>query len=257
MPSRTTSSTIRRRLQSRAASSSRVAAALLAGAIVFAAPQAAQAACITRLAVKVALPDGPYAAAYTKQIRVRVSPRGPRIGNLRVVLYTFSGQRLGSSRPRRAVRQAATLTLRLDRTVAPLQAGSFTLVLTGAPNRARSCGPKQATRILRFRACAVALPVTFPNLPAGRASDYGGFLSVPIRSGGPLIRELHSSVYVSDGSLLGAAPNLAALFGQRTLDHELGQPLLAGRYTVIADGLIGDQPRACPRAKAQAMMTFQ
>jgi hypothetical protein len=92
--------------------------------------------------------------------------------------------------------------------------------------------------------------VTFPNLPAGRASDYGGFLSVPIRSNGPLIRDLRSSVYGFDGSLIAAAPNLAALFGQQTLHHELSRPLLAGRYNVIADGLIGDQPRSCPREGA-------
>lgn len=230
---------------------------MLAAAIVLAAPQAAQAGCITRLAVKVSLPDGPYAAAYTKQIRVRVSPRGPRIANLRAVLYTFSGQHLGASRQRPAVRATATLTVRLQRIVRPLQAGAFTLVLTGEPNRDRSCGPKQATRILRFRACADKLAVTFPNLPAGRASDYGGFLSVAIRSSGPLIRDLRSSVYGFDGSLMGAAPNLAALFGQQTLHHELFGPLPAGRYNVIADGLIGDQPRSCPRAKAQATMIFQ
>jgi hypothetical protein len=230
---------------------------MLAAALVFAAPQAAQASCITRLPVKVSLPDGPYAAAYTKQIRVRVSPRGPRIANLRAALYTFSGQRLGASRPRRPVRAAAMLTVRLERIVRPLQAGAFTLVLTGEPNRDRSCGPKQAARILRFRACADKLPVTFPNLPAGRASDYGGFLSVPIRSSGPLIRDLRSSVYGFDGSLIAAAPNLAALFGQQTLHHELSRPLLAGRYNVIVDGLIGDQPRSCPRAKAQATMAFQ
>jgi hypothetical protein len=252
-----TSPTSRPCSPSRRSTGSRAAAALLAGAFMLAAPQAAQAACMTRLPAKVSLPDGPYAAAYTKQIAVRVSSRGPRIRNLRAELYTFSGQRLAVSPPRRAMRVATTLKLRLDDVFGPLQVGGFTLVLTGEPNRDRSCGPKKTTRILRFSACSDKLPVTFPDLPGGHASDYGGFLSVPIRSNGPLIRDLRSSVYGFDGQLIGRAPSLGALFGQQMLDHALTQPLLPGRYNVITEGLIGDQPRSCGRAKAEAAMTFE
>lgn len=255
-----TSAMARHRSRSRPTAGCRAAAALLAGAIVLAAPQAAQAAqagCITRLPAKVSLPDGPYAAAYKEQIRVRVSSRGPRIRNLRAELYTFSGQRLGTSPRRRALRVATTLKLRLSDVFGPLQVGGFTLVLTGEPNRDRSCGPKQTSRVLRFRACNDKLPVTYATLPGGRASDYGGYLSVPIRSNGPLIRDVRSSVYGFDGQLIGAAPSLGALFGQQMLDHVLDQPLLPGRYNVITDGVIGEQPRSCGRAKAQATMMFE
>jgi hypothetical protein len=231
---------------------------LLAGAVMFLglAPPAAQAGCITRLPVRISLPDGPYAIAYAKQIRVSVTSRGPRIRRLRAELYTFGGQRVAASRPRRAVRGPTTLKLLLGRIYRPLQLGSFTLVLTGEPNASRSCGPKQASRVLRFRACRDTLPVSFPDTPGGRASDYGGFLSVPIRSEGAVIRDLRSAVYGFDGSLLGRAPNLLALFGQQTLDHKLDAPLQPGSYTVIAEGLIADQPRACGRKASQATMTF-
>lgn len=219
--------------------------------------QSAQAACITRLPIKVSLPDGPYAATYTKDVLVRVSPRGPRIRNLRADLYTFSGLRMGSSTTRRAVRQVATLKLRLGRIFRPLQVGAYTLVLTGEPNPSSQCGPKQAIRVLRLRGCRSRLPVTFPKLPGGRASDYGGFLSVAVRSNGHVIRDLQSAVYGFDGSLLGRAPDLLALFGEETMDNRLVRPLSPGSYTVIVKGLIGEQPASCGPKTAQATMTFQ
>ena len=97
----------------------------------------------------------PYAAAYTKQIRVRVSPRDRRITNLRAALYTFGGQRIGASRPRTAVRGRATLTVRLKRIVRPCRRG----VHDRADGRAQPrpvLRTKQATRVLRFRACTQA-----------------------------------------------------------------------------------------------------
>ena len=180
------------------------------------APPAAGARCITRLPVKVSLPDGPYAVAYTKQLRVRVNPQGVRIRNLRAELYTFSGERMGvTPRRRRDARVVATLKVRLGRIFRPLQVGGYTLVLTGEPNSSRSCGPKQAIRVVRMRACRTTLPVTFPELPGGRAGDYRDYLSVPVRSDGRVIRDLRSSVYGFDGSLLGRAPDLLALFGEQ------------------------------------------
>ena len=221
------------------------------------APQAAQGRCITRLPVQVTLPDGPYAVGYTTGLRVRVRPRGVRIRNLRAELYTFSGQRMGISPRRRATRYVATLRLRLGRIFRPLQVGGYTLVLTGEPNASRSCGPKQAIRVLKLRACRQRLPVTFPKLPGGRAGDYGGFLSLPVRSNGQVIRDLRSSVYGFDGSLLGRAPSLLALFGEQMLDHRLARPLTPGRYTVVVEGLVADQPASCGPKRAQATMSFQ
>ena len=58
------------------------------------------------------------------------------------------------------------------------------MVLTGEPNASRSCGPKQMTRVVRLRACAQTLPITFGTLPGGTAADYGGYLSVPVNSAG-------------------------------------------------------------------------
>ena len=188
---------------------------------------------------------------------MRVNPRGVRIRNLRAELYTFSGQRMGVSVRRRAARVVATLTVRLGRIFRPLQVGGYTLVLTGEPNASRSCGPKQTFRVLRMRACRTTLPVTFPGLPGGRAGDYRDYLSVPVRSNGQVIRDLRSSVYGFDGSLLGRAQNLLALFGQSSLDHQLVRPLQPGSYTVVVEGWIGEQPRSCGPKRAQATMTFR
>jgi hypothetical protein len=236
----------------------RTVVALLAGSLLLAvvAPQAAGAACLTKLPVRVSLPDGNYAATYSKQVRVKIVPEGTRIGNLQVSLYTFSGRRMGISKARRAVRSGVTLSLPLDRIFRPLQIGGFTLVITGEPNLDRSCGPKKATRVLRFRDCKETLPVTFPKKPSGNAADYEGYLSVPIRSDGPLIRDLTSTIYSFDGSLVGRS-TLSALFGQQTLDHVLLAPLAPGGYNIIVEGLIDDQPSSCGRKTAQATMTFK
>jgi hypothetical protein len=257
MRARSTPRALGRRRRQRPAAAALALPALVAGVLLAAcAPGAAHAGCITRLPVRVTLPDGPYAAGYAKAVRVQVNPRAARIRNLRAALYTFSGERMAVSGRRRAVRVVATLTLRLERIFRPLQVGMFTLVLTGEPNASPSCGPKQATRVLRFRACADKLPVSFPRLPGGRAADYRGWLSVPIRSNGSVIRDVRSSVFGFDGSLAGRARGLPALFGELMLDHPLARPLAPGGYTVVVSGLLGDQPRACGRRSATATMAF-
>jgi hypothetical protein len=111
--------------------------------------------------------------------------------------------------------------------------------------------------VLRFRACRARLPVKFPKLPSGRAADYGGYLSVPVRStDGTVIRDVRSSVSAFDGSLLGSAPSLLALFGEQTLDQQLVRPLQPGSYTVVVEGRIADQPASCGRKTASATMMF-
>ena len=233
-----------------------LAAALLLGVVV---PQAAsaQAGCITTLPVKVTLPDGLFAAAYTRDIRVRLDSGGLRIRNVRADMYTFGGRRMGASEARRAVHGAATLTLRLGRDFAPMQVGGYTLVLRGEPNASRSCGTKQVARVVKFRDCRQTLPIAFPDPPGGSAADYEGYLSVPVRSKGPLVRDLTSTVYGFDGSLLGHARGLRTLFGETTLDHALLRPLTPGSYTVVVEGLLDEQPRVCGRKRAQASMTFR
>lgn len=220
------------------------------------APASAQAACGSRLPVRVSLPDGPYAATYAKQVRVRVNPQDGAIRDLRAYLYTFAGRRMGVSKQHRLVQSVSTLKLALEPVFRPLQVGGFTLVVTGEPGGA-GCGLLKATRVLKFVDCKTTLPVSFPKLPGGLAADYQGYLSVPIRSDGPLIRDVTSEVYGFDGQLLGRAPDLPSLFGEQTLDHALVRPLQPGRYNVIVEGLIDDQPRSCGRKSAQATMTFR
>jgi len=236
------------------------AAVLTIALAIAAAPPTAPAAtgCITALPVRITLPDGPFAAAYVKDVRVRVDSGARRIRNVRAELFTFSGRRMGASgRPRAAVRGAGTLTLRLERDFAPMQVGGFTLVVRGEPNASRSCGPKATTRVLQLRGCRETLPVSFPHEPGGDAADYEGYLSVPVRSRGPLIRDLTSSVYGFDGALLGHADAPPVLFGEMTLDHALLRPLTPGRYTVVVEGLLDEQPRSCGRKRAHATMTFR
>lgn len=242
----------------RGASVLRRVVAAAAGALLLAviAPQAAAAACVTKLPVRVSLPDGNYAATYTKTVRVRVVPEGVRVRNLQASLYTFSGRLMGISKARRSARSAVTLSLVLESLFRPLQIGGFTLVVSGEPNADRSCGPKKVTRVLRFKDCQDKLPVTFPKKPGGKAADYDGYLSVPIRSDGPLIRNVTSSVYSFAGALVGQAPPLLSLFGQQTLDNVLLSPLRPGGYNIIVEGLIDDQPSSCGRKTAQATMTF-
>jgi hypothetical protein len=231
-----------------------LAVAALALALAVLVPSAAQAAC-GRLPVRVSLPDGPYAATYAKQMRVRVAPDGGAIHDLRVYLYTFTGRRMGVSRQQRVVSATSMLSLVLEPIFRPLQIGGFTLVVTGEAGA--GCGLQKTTRVLKFVGCQTTLPVTFPKLPGGLASDYEGYLSVPIRSDGPLIRDVTSAIYGFDGRLLGRAPSLPALFGEQTLDHALLSPLQPGRYNVIVSGRIDDQPSSCGRKTAQATMTFK
>jgi hypothetical protein len=233
----------------------RALAALGAVLVTLAAPAAASAACPSKLPVRVALPDGPYAAGYTKDVRVTVDAGARGIANLRGELYTFSGQRLGAGRARRWAAGTVTLSLRLARDYRPLQAGGFTLVLKGDPRGA--CGEREATRVLRFRACRETLPLRFGPLPGGVAADYGGWLSVPVRAGGNVMRNVTSAVYGFDGTLLGRAARLPALFGGHTLDHKLRHPLTPGSYTVVVEGLVAEQPAACGRKRAQATLTFK
>jgi len=238
----------------------RAAAALTAAwLLAVLAPQAAvaEAGCITTLPVRVTLPDGLVAAAYEKDIRVRLDSGGLRIRNVRAELYTFSGREMGVSDVRRAMHGPATLTLRLDRDFAPMQVGGFTLLLKGEPNASRSCGPKHTTRVVKFRGCRETLPIAFPDPPGGSAADYEQYLSVRVRSKGPLIRGLRSWVYSFEGLLLGDTGSLRTLFGEATLDHKLRGALTPGGYTMIVEGRLDEQPPACGRTRAQVTMTFR
>jgi hypothetical protein len=209
--------------------------------------------CITRLPVTVTLPSG-FAAAYRASIPVTVaSSTGRPITGLRAALYTFAGDQIAATRRPVNLRSSATLSLRLA--FAPLQEGSYTLVLTGAPNADPACGPKKFIDVVRFRGCITALPLKFVNPPGGTASDYGNYLSVTLASAGPLIRKLEGTVYALDGTRVGDG-TLSALYGQTTLDLKLNRPLVAGGYTVVVAGLV-EQPPSCGPKTAQVELEFK
>jgi hypothetical protein len=209
--------------------------------------------CITRLPVTVTLPSG-FAAAYRASIPLTVSSTtGRPITGLRAALYTFAGDQIAASRRPVTLRSSGTLSLRLA--FAPLQEGSYTLVLTGAPNTDPSCGPKKFVEVVRFRGCVTALPLKFVNPPGGTASDYANYLSVTLASTGSLIRSLEGTVYASDGTRFGDG-TLSALYGQTTLNLRLNRPLVAGGYTVVVAGLV-EQPSSCGPKTAQVDLEFK
>lgn len=206
--------------------------------------------CVTRLPAAVQL-SSDYAAVFRHSVHLRVHTRGPRLRRTYASLYTFSGELIARSR-KLNVRSSRLLRLRLRH--GPMQPGRFTLVVTGEPNRSRSCGPKTYTRVLTFRACSPRLPVIFPEPPGGRASEHADTLSVAVRTTGPFLRDLRSSIYSFDGRLLGRA-SLGSLFGEAVLDHPLSEPLTPGSYTVLVDAE-GGQPAVCGLQRATQVLEF-
>jgi hypothetical protein len=214
------------------------------------AAEASRTGCITRLPVTVTVPSH-FAIAYKRVVPVTMTSRGPLIRHLRVLLYTFSGDLLGSA-TRRSLSGSAVVRLRLRYR---LQPGEFTLYSEGEPNADPSCGPKHDSRVLRFRDCITRLPVTFPEPPSGIAADYGGYLSFPLSSRGPLIRRLEVTVYSFSGRFFGAA-RLPVLFGTENVNVPLRRTLTAGDYAIVARGWIAAQPRSCGPKHAEQTLTF-
>jgi hypothetical protein len=227
---------------------------LLACAGVIAVPGGSGAAvsgCSARLPVTVSLASN-YAAAYPSNVSVTISTAGPSLSNLRAAMYTFSGDQIAASKAVGVMRKSATVKLKLA--YGALQIGSYTLVVTGTPTASPACGLEKFTKVEAFKDCATTLPLTFVNPPGGTAADYGGYLSVPLKSNGPLIREVEGAVYAADGTLFGSA-TLSALYGLATLNLKLNQPLVAGDYTLVVAGLI-NQPAACGPKTAQISLEF-
>lgn len=212
--------------------------------------QARGGGCITRLPAAVTLASD-YAAVHRHSVHLRVHTRGPKLRRTYASLYAFSGELIARSR-KLNVRSSRLLRLRLRH--GPMQPGNFTLVVTGEPNGRRSCGPKTYTRVLSFRACSPRLPVVFPEPPGGRASGYADTLSVAVRTTGPFLRDVRSSVYTFDGRLVGRA-SVGVLFGEAMLDHQLNEPLAAGSYTVLVDAE-GGQPPECGLQRATQVLEF-
>jgi hypothetical protein len=225
-----------------------VAAALLTAAA--STPANAGASCITRLPVRASLPN-PYASSYRDVLPVRIETKGPTIRFLRVELYSFAGEKLGEGRRGGPLRASAKVRVRLR---FPMQVGSFTLVVTGEPNRDRSCGPKQLFKVLRFRDCPSVLPVSFPSPPGGAAADYQDYLSVKVTTSGGLLRDLLGTVATVAGETIGDG-RLSVLFGTATLDMRLTRRLVRGDYRVTVQGHL-DKANACPPAQNRLALRF-
>jgi len=228
------------------------AAALLAGLLLGAPASASAQSCVTRLPVKTTIPS-PFALSYKRTVPITVTSRGPALWrSLRVQIYTFTGVKLGEGMTRFRAKQTATVKVRLR---FRMQAGRYTLVVTGEPNASQSCGPKQLTRAIRFRGCMEKLPLQFPNPPGGLAADHDGSLPVNVRSkDGTVMRNLEASLYSFAGDTFGRR-KLSILFGEAMINIPLDQPLQPGSYSLVVEGTI-DQPDVCGPKEAKTVLTF-
>ncbi len=225
-----------------------VSAVLAFGALAIA-PEPSFARCINTLPVTNSFPSD-YAASYSKTLPITVRTRGPAIRKLEAKLYTFGGDLLGRERAKRTVRNATTLRMRLR---FPMQPGRYTLTLFGEPNADPSCGPKHTFRVVRFRDCPLRLPVTFPQLPRGRAVDYGGLMTVRVASKGPLLRDVDVTLSRFDGTQLGVK-RFRTLFGTVAANFSFSGGVPPGDYSVSVRGRISRQPESCDDATASTTL---
>ncbi|MGI8460447.1 MAG: hypothetical protein ACR2OC_02250 [Solirubrobacterales bacterium] len=215
----------------------------------------AEARCGERLAAKynvVSRYPKLYALQYKKRLKVSVTTHHGPLVEWQVQLYTFQGQLLGQSKRKSTLNNTKTAKVKLR---FPIQEGKFTLVVKGYP---RGCHAESVTSdVVRFSGCTTKLPLKFPDKPGGIASDYGGFLSVPVESrNGALIKRPESEVFSFGGEFFGRSiDDYKVVFGRVTFNNKLVKPLRAGGYTVIVSGRI-DQPRQCGDKTAQTELTF-
>jgi hypothetical protein len=196
-----------------------------------------------------------YARQYKKAVPVELTNRGGyKIGGLYVQVYTFGGLRIGSS-PALGTLPAghskqATIKLGL-----PIQVGGVTFVVKGAN---KGCPGEQISHVVEFHPCQTRLPLTFPNLPSGYASDYGDYLSVPAEAKeGEAIFRPRSRVYTFDDEFVGEDDNhYRVIYGKVTFDNRLRKGLSRGGYTMVVKGWL-DQPKSCGPKTAQVSMGFK
>lgn len=224
---------------------------VLAVLTTFVAASTAQARCITRLPVEYSFPSD-FAGSFERRLPITIATKGPPIRNLEAKLYTFGGALLGQTRRTSTLTSSRRLTMRLRY---PLQPGRFTLTLFGEPNRSRSCGPKHLFRTVRFRDCPTQLPIDFPTLPQGRATDYGSALSVPLKARSDVLRGLSISLSDFSGNELDRR-EFGVLFGTRRADFQLSDPLAPGSYTVFVSGVVANQPASCGQKTAKTILEF-
>lgn len=226
------------------------AVALTLAALALAHPAGAQAGCTTRLPISYSL-ESRFALSYRRVVPITVTSGARQIRNLRVKLYTFNGDLLGSV-SRASLSGSAVLRLRLR---FALQPGAYTIYAEGEPNASSACGPKHSSSVIRFSSCITSLPVSFPDPPGGYAEDYEGYLSFTLASRGALMRSLKVSVSNFAGELFGAS-SVRALFGSLTVNVPLRRALTPGGYTIYVEGWISAQPRSCGPKSAEQVLTF-
>ncbi|HEX2016283.1 MAG TPA: hypothetical protein VGN69_06275 [Solirubrobacteraceae bacterium] len=223
---------------------------LKTGALVFSGSFRRSGGCLTSMPVSVSIPSR-YAAAYHRQIRLRISTLGPTVRKLRVEIYTFAGDRIGYGRLRRSLRGTRQVMVKLR---FPAQAGRFTFIVSGEPNASSHCGPKKLTRLLTLRDCETSLPILFPHPPGGPAKKYGDVLSVPVETPGPLLRNVEATLSTFSGQIVGHA-SLSGLYGRTSLVFHLTGPLVAGGYSVFVTAAF-NQPKSCGQKGATGILHF-
>jgi hypothetical protein len=210
--------------------------------------------CITTLPVTVQFPS-PFAGTYKNVLPVIVVTQGPPIRNLTASLYTFSGVKIASGSFNPTIFSSNQLKLRLGRGFRPLQAGSFTLALFGEPNADPSCGPKHDYKVVHFLPCPSLLPVTFPNPPSGKASNYSSTLSVNVQSTGFVLNDVNVSLSTFNGTALGSQ-HFNTVFGEVTATFNVPGGVQPGGYTVFASGGVKGLPDSCSATTAKTVLTF-
>lgn len=230
-----------------------LALALLAAAPAAEAARAHTAGCITELPVHHRFGSA-YSATYKRSLmHVRLRSHGPRIRNVKAELYTFGGDLIAQSKiDKKGFRYTKLLKMKLR--FGGMQAGKYTLVVTGEPNRSRSCGPKKYIQVVEFGNCPEHLPIDFPNPPGGNAADYEDFLTISLRPKLGVMKGVLVEVY-SFGGALFARGSLKALFGTAQLNLKLRHKLENGGYTIVVSAA-GALPKACGEKTAQKVLTF-
>jgi len=196
-----------------------------------------------------------YAQQYKKQVVILVRNTGHfRIQGLMVQLYTFDGFRLGGSGRAGGVGPRGTRGVKVKLNTG-LQAGKITVVVKG---HEPGCSIGEADNVVAFHACEDKLPVKFPGVPGGTASDYGDFLSVTVQPvNGQVIRQPHTELFSFDGEFVGHDINhYSLIYGKSGFDNKLTTPLRPGGYTMLVRGRL-NQPATCGAKTAQVTMSFK
>jgi hypothetical protein len=199
--------------------------------------------------------NSPFAGFYHKTVPVIIESKGPPIRNLKATLYTFTGIPIASGSFSKTIFSSNQVKLHLKPGFPALQAGSFTLGLIGEPNADPSCGPKHVFKVVHFLPCLTTLPIAFPNLPAGKAADYGSSLTINVASKGFVMRNVNISLSKFDGTLVGSK-SIPVLFGEVTPTFNIPGGLQPGGYTLFVSATIKNQPASCGTKAAKAVMSF-